>query len=126
VSAGARAEELFDHGGVKIDVAVSPTYVSCFKAADGNDLSMAACITAETASWDRRLNAAYSKLRAQLSKTDFAALQAFQRLWVGERDAACRDDGQNGTPGRVDADSCVLRVTALRVVDLEMRVSDVN
>jgi uncharacterized protein YecT (DUF1311 family) len=125
-NAAAQAEEQFDYGGVKIDIAVSPAYTSCFEAAAGNDPNMAVCITAETTLWDQRLNAAYAKLRARLSKSDFAVLQAFQRLWVGDRDVACRDDGQNGTAGRVASDSCVLRITAVRAAELEMRTTGSN
>jgi uncharacterized protein YecT (DUF1311 family) len=126
LSVAAQAEEQFNFGGVKIDIADSPTYTSCFAAAGGNDLSMAACITTEATSWDGRLNRAYAMLRTRLSKNDFAVLQAFQRAWVGDRDATCRDDGQSGTAGRVAADSCALRLTAVRAAELEMRAARGN
>jgi uncharacterized protein YecT (DUF1311 family) len=124
VSAAAQAERVFDSGGVKIDVAASPTYTSCFTTADGNDLAMAECIDAEIALWDKRLNAAYAKLRGWLPKDDFAAVQTFQRVWVGDRDVTCRDDGQSGTTGRVSAASCILRLTAVRSAELETRGGD--
>jgi len=120
----AEAETLVDFRGVKIDVPTSPTYVACFAAAYGSDLRMAECIHAETKLWDRRLNAAYGTLRAKLNKGDFAVLQTFQRAWIADRDAACRDSGQNGTMGRVVAASCNMRFTVLRAIELEMRAAD--
>jgi len=127
-STSAEAEQVFDTGGVRIDVAESPAYTACFQAADGNDLAMAACISAEADRWDKRLNVAYGRMRAQLAKNDFAVLQAFQRAWISDRDAACRDaacrdDGQGGTEGRLNADGCYLRLTAVRAAELEMRAS---
>jgi uncharacterized protein YecT (DUF1311 family) len=120
-SVPAQAEELLNYGGVKVDAALSPAYSSCFGSAGGNDLGMAECVAAETKVWDRRLNAAYATLRAKLPKNDFAALQSFQRLWIADRDAACRDSGENGTSGRVEAAGCVLRSVVLRAVELELR-----
>ncbi len=120
-SVPARAEQLLDYGGVQVEAAVSPAYAKCFAAAGGNDLAMAACMADETKVWDRRLNVAYATLRSRLPKNDFAALQAFQRLWIGDRDAACRDSGETGTSGRVTAAGCVLRSVVLRAVELEIR-----
>jgi uncharacterized protein YecT (DUF1311 family) len=119
----ARAERLLEFGGVTVEAAVSPAYAACFNAAGGSDSRIAECMSAEAKLWDRRLNVAYGALRTRLNKNEFATLQAFQRAWIAERDATCRDTGENGTMGRVVAASCNLRFTVLRAVELEMRAA---
>ena len=90
------------------------------------DIDLARCTLAEEAAWDRRLNNAYGALRRLMPQRDFAGLQLFQRAWITERDAACRDNGENGTSGRLSAASCRLRMTAIRASELEERVQSMR
>jgi uncharacterized protein YecT (DUF1311 family) len=120
LAASAQAET-YPLGDLSITIPQSPTYRACFERAAGRDLDMAVCSSAEVSGWDRRLNAAYARLRRVLPPPDFAVLQAFQRAWIAERDAACRDDGQSGTAGRMEAATCRLRMTAIRAAELETR-----
>jgi uncharacterized protein YecT (DUF1311 family) len=98
---------------------------ACVDKAMG-DIDLAQCTLAEDAAWDRRLNNAYGALRRLMPQRDFAGLQMFQRAWIVERDAACRDNGENGTSGRLSAASCRLRMTAIRASELEERVQSMR
>ncbi|WP_159349535.1 lysozyme inhibitor LprI family protein [Roseomonas harenae] len=119
----AQAQRIGPDQDVEFNITTSKAYDTCMEASGGRDFDMAGCSMAETRRWDARLNAAYSKLRNLLPKNDFAALQAFQRLWMSDRDATCRDDGRSGTSGSLAAAGCVLRMTAVRTAELEMRAA---
>jgi uncharacterized protein YecT (DUF1311 family) len=122
VATGANADELFNSGGVKIEIALSHKYASCADGAIG-DLATVSCVNSENDIWDGRLNAAYLKLRAELPKGKFDSLQKFQRLWIVDRDAACQGDPDDGTAGRLASDMCYLEATAVRAADLETRAT---
>jgi uncharacterized protein YecT (DUF1311 family) len=96
---------------------------ACIVRGGDNDAAMATCLARETPAWDQRLTAAFNELRRQLPAKDFAALQAFQRAWIADRDAACRTIGGEGTAGPVLFESCYTRLTALRAVELEKRAN---
>ena len=119
---GLAAAQTYTLGEVRIAVPVQPGYEACLDRSGGGDLAMMACTDQAAAAWDRRLNAAYGRLRALLPREDFAAVQAAQRGWLAYRDGECRDSGQDGTMGRLAAASCVLRLTAIRAAELEERV----
>lgn len=53
------------------------------------------CVQAKTSDSDKRLNAAYKALQAQVDAAQRQPLLAAQRLWVQYRDANC---GFYGTP----------------------------
>ncbi len=82
-----------------------------------------ACLAARAAAWDRRLNAAYETLLAQLAADGRGrdeALRAAQRLWTGYRDANCRFHGSGeGTIARVEAAACLERMARDRPLELE-------
>jgi uncharacterized protein YecT (DUF1311 family) len=82
---------------------------------------MAACTAREAPAWDKRLTVVFNELRRQLPAKEFAPLQAFQRAWIADREATCRTIGGEGTAGRVIFETCYVRLTALRAVDLELR-----
>jgi uncharacterized protein YecT (DUF1311 family) len=107
--------------GVKVDFPDGQNYSACIEQANGSDIDMTACTTREASPWDRRLTQAFNELRRQLPAKEFATLQAFQRAWIVDRDATCLAIGGEGTAGRVMAETCYVRLTALRAVDLELR-----
>jgi uncharacterized protein YecT (DUF1311 family) len=121
--AAAAQAETHRLGEVRVEVPAGKDYDACFERADGNDLDMAACKRDEFEAWDRRLNAAWARLKATLSPAEFARLQAAQRGWIAYRDHECRDDETGGTAGRVAAASCLVRVTATRAGELEARAA---
>lgn len=87
-------------------------------------IGISQCIMAETAEWDRLLNSAYQKLRAQYRKEGGdlpAMLLAAQRAWIAFRDAQCKLDyarwGDGSMRGIVAA-NCQMTMTAGRAIDL--------
>ena len=115
--------ETYPPGGVRIEVPSDAGYNACFSRADGSDIEMATCESAEAAAWDRRLNTAWGRLRATLPPAEFVRLQTAQRGWLAYRDHECRDDGTSGTSGRLAAASCMVRATAIRAAELEARIA---
>jgi uncharacterized protein YecT (DUF1311 family) len=113
--------ETYPVGPVRVEVPTTPGRAACFDKADGNDLAMAACEAAEAAAWDRRLNAAFGRLRTALPSAEFARLQTAQRAWIVYRDHECASDPAGGTVARVEAASCTVRMTATRAAELEAR-----
>jgi uncharacterized protein YecT (DUF1311 family) len=82
---------------------------------------MMECNTAETARWDKRLNASYKSLLATLNPERQKALIAAEVAWLKFRDSNCAFvfDPQGGQAARMAANSCVLRMTAERTLELE-------
>ena len=79
------------------------------------------CMTAETARWDKRLNASYKRLLAALDPGRQKALTAAEQAWIKFRDTNCDFvfDPSGGTAARMAANSCVLRMTAERALEIE-------
>jgi uncharacterized protein YecT (DUF1311 family) len=112
-------------GDLSVSLPEVAGYAACMdraEAAGPTDAGMARCADAEADAWDRRLNAAYARLRATLPPADAARLRDFQRLWAAERDAACRQDPEGGTAGLSRYATCRLRETATRAAALEDRL----
>lgn len=107
--------------GVKVEFPDLQNADACFKEAGGRDASIAACVSESGMGWDRRLNAAFNELRRDLPAKDFAQLQAFQRLWIADREATCRGMSGEGTAAHIFFAECHLRLTAERAVALERR-----
>ena len=78
------------------------------------------CAMAETAKWDKRMNAAYQKALKDDEAKRQEQLRAAQRLWVQFRDANCLyfDMGE-GTIARIDAAECMRNMTEARARELE-------
>ncbi|MBD0276085.1 MAG: DUF1311 domain-containing protein [Acetobacteraceae bacterium] len=92
-------------GPVRVEVPSAPARKACYDHADGVDLDMAACETAEAAQWEKRLNDAWARLRAALPRGEFAALQEAQRGWLAYRRHECAPDPEGGTSARVTAEA---------------------
>lgn len=81
---------------------------------------MVDCLNAQTAQWDKKLNAVYkSVLDAALPKQR-EQLRAAQRLWLQYRDANCAYYYMGeGSIARVEAAECTRRMTKARALELE-------
>ena len=80
---------------------------------------MVDCLNAQTAQWDKRLNAAYkAALDAALPKQR-EQLRVAQRLWIQYRDANCTYYAMGeGSIARVEAAACMQRMTRARAEEL--------
>jgi uncharacterized protein YecT (DUF1311 family) len=78
------------------------------------------CVMAETAKWDKRMNAAYQKALKDDESKRQDQLRTAQRLWIQFRDANCLyfDMGE-GTIARIDAAECMRNMTEARARELE-------
>ncbi len=80
------------------------------------------CLKAQTAQWDKRLNAAYQQALKDAEGKQREQLRAAQRLWVQYRDANCLYYAlAEGTIVRVEAGYCMLELTKARVTDFESK-----
>ena len=109
-------------GPIQIEIPAATDTGASVARAGGVDRDMAACTDAETAAWDKRLNAAFGRLRKGLAPADFARLQAAQRGWLAYRNHECALDPDGGTAAFLAAASCALRLTAIRAAELDERV----
>jgi uncharacterized protein YecT (DUF1311 family) len=87
---------------------------------DGSTPEIVDCLMAQTAQWDKRLNAAYQQALKDAGGTQREQLGVAQRLWVQYRDANCLyyDLGE-GTIARIEAGYCMLELTQTRALELE-------
>ncbi|QWP79467.1 DUF1311 domain-containing protein [Lysobacter sp. K5869] len=83
---------------------------------------MQECIDAEYAYQDRRLNEVYRRLIARLSKAEAARLRERQRAWIKQRDRDCDAGASPGQGQSLDADGCLVRETAERAAQLQVRL----
>jgi uncharacterized protein YecT (DUF1311 family) len=90
------------------------------KSCDGGTYEMVQCLNEQTAGWDKRLNAAYQEaLKSADNPRQGEQLRAAQRLWIQYRDANCLYYGLgDGTIARINAGSCMLKMTQDRVNEL--------
>lgn len=107
----------------------------CMSSPGGdNTVGMIACLQAELAYWDRRLNAAYARRLAAAKAGDAEtkirgaalpieeSLRKMQRSWISYRDAAClyeQAQWQGGSGGGPAAAACHMNVTAQQAFRLE-------
>lgn len=103
------------------DAGLSKQYGKCMDKSGGTTTSMIDCIGAELKLQDARLNKAYKEHGASLSAERKKQLVEVQRLWLKFRDANCAyyADPDGGTLARVNANACVLNMTAARARELE-------
>ena len=98
-----------------------PSYDECLKAAAGVVPDMQDCIGAEHEYQDGRLNKIYQALLSKLDKPGQLALRTEQRKWLTDRDAECSLDPEWGQGQRLEANDCMLEITARRASELEAR-----
>ena len=100
----------------------SPDYARCLRtgeAAKGVSVAMAACVNAEHAKQDQRLNAAYAASMAKRSPQAREALRVEQRVWIKRRDVSCEEGLSGGTIDMVERPSCRMEMTVGRTLELE-------
>lgn len=100
---------------------LSSAFSSCMDKSDGVTAGMIDCIGAEHKRQDARLNKAYKALVAEQTPARKKELQDVQRLWLKYRDANCAFyyDPDGGSMARINANSCMLDMTADRALELE-------
>lgn len=87
---------------------------------DGSTYQIVECLKAKTATWDKRLNAAYQQALKDAAPQQKAQLQAAQRLWIQYRDANCLYYGLGeGTIARIEAGECMRNMTEARAKELD-------
>lgn len=109
---------------VDVEKEYSATYTRCLRTGDaarGVTPAMAACINAELARQDKRLNTAYARAMARLSPKAKTQLRTVQRAWIKTRDAECSANLTGGTIDFIERPSCHLNLTIERAVELERR-----
>ncbi len=98
----------------------SGQYQECMKGAQGATAPTVVCITEEYRRWDAELNRQYRAIRGKLADARRNGFDAAQIAWVNYRDANCAfyNNPDGGTLARIDANSCMLEMTARRVMEL--------
>ncbi|MBX9403414.1 lysozyme inhibitor LprI family protein [Lysobacter sp. BMK333-48F3] len=100
------------------------SYSKCAEATDGVTFEIQNCIEQEFVYQDDRLNAAYKRLQTLVPAAEMAVLRDAQRKWIAEKDKACAWDAETeGQAQRIEANSCALKMTAERAVELEAMVA---
>lgn len=124
-----------DAEGAEVREACVGVMAEACMAADGGNYSTVAmmeCISAETAVWDRFLNAEYRQTLASFEAMDAAetgpanarrveALRTAQRAWIAFRDAECGlayAVWGAGSMRMLDGAGCFKRMTAERTLEL--------
>jgi uncharacterized protein YecT (DUF1311 family) len=103
-------------GAAVFALAGEPGEPSC----DGSTYEIVDCLRAQTAQWDKRMNAAYQQALKDAEPRQREQLRVAQRLWLRYRDANCLyyDLGE-GTIARIEAGYCMLDLTKTRTLELE-------
>ncbi|WP_206513286.1 lysozyme inhibitor LprI family protein [Pelagibacterium montanilacus] len=118
----ACADEAGDADALSACVGVAAD--ACQEAPGGaTTMGIAACLMAESAVWDDRLNTAYGALRDGLADAPADSLRDAQRAWIAFRDADCAFQYAlwgEGTMRQIAGASCVLDHTARRAIALEV------
>lgn len=112
---------VFSGAAMAREARLSSAFSSCMDKSDGVTAGMIDCINAEHKRQDTRLNKAYKVLIAEQTPARKKELQDVQRLWLKYRDANCAFyyDPDGGSMARINANSCVMDMTADRALELE-------
>lgn len=104
----------------EIEARYSPAFQPCMDA-DPSTAGMVQCMAAENELQDRKLNARYRAVMADLTAGQQAKLKAAQRAWITYRDAWCEAqyDSDWGSLSTIVANNCVMDMTIERTIDLE-------
>ncbi|NLY28258.1 MAG: DUF1311 domain-containing protein [Alcaligenaceae bacterium] len=100
----------------------SKAFTSCMDNSGGVTLNMVECMNAELTRQDAKLNAEYKVLMNSLSAERKTQLRTAQRAWITYRDENCTFyyDPDGGTMARLEANMCVVRMTAERASALAL------
>jgi uncharacterized protein YecT (DUF1311 family) len=107
---------------------MSAQFEQCVKRAGGATFPTIECMSEEHKRWDAELNQQYRAIRARLDGARRNGFDAAQHAWLGFRDANCSfyNDPNGGTIARLNANSCMLEMTARRVIELRRIRNDVD
>lgn len=100
----------------------SKAFTICMDGSGGVTVDMVECMGAELTRQDAKLNAEYKVLMKGLSTERKTQLRNAQRAWITYRDENCAFyyDPDGGTMARLDANMCMLRMTAERASELAL------
>ena len=103
----------------------SESYSKCMDQSEGVTSRMIACIGTEYQRQDQRLNQHYQQVMSGLSSARKSQLRTVQRKWLTYRDADCQfyADPDGGSLARIEANTCLLRMTAERAEELGQMLS---
>ncbi|WJJ93967.1 lysozyme inhibitor LprI family protein [Neopusillimonas aromaticivorans] len=103
-------------------VQYSKTFTSCMDKSGGVTVEMIDCMNAELVRQDAKLNAEYTLLMGSLSAERKTQLRSTQRAWITYRDENCNFyyDPEGGSLARVQANMCMLQMTAERAGELAL------
>jgi uncharacterized protein YecT (DUF1311 family) len=95
-------------------------YSDCMEKSGGVTVDMLDCIGEEYRRQDARLNAFYKAASAKLAPARRKPLLDAQRAWIQYRDLNCKfyADPDGGTLATVEANACMLTMTAARAQEL--------
>jgi len=98
----------------------SQQYSACMEKSGGVTVDMLDCIGEEYRRQDARLNAFYKAVSAKLEPARRKPLLDAQRAWIQYRDLNCKfyADPDGGTMATIEANSCMLTMTAARAQEL--------
>lgn len=114
IEAAANAKEI---------VVLRESYEKCVESSEGVTPSIQDCISTEYEYQDARLNEVYRQLLGQLDASKKEALREEQRQWLMHRDKECDPGEQPGQAQMLDANSCMLSMTAEKVAELEGKLN---
>lgn len=90
------------------------------RACGGSTLDIVDCLSAQAATWDKRLNSAYRAARAASPQDQRDQLREAQRAWIKYRDANCLYYRMGeGSIAQLQAADCLLWMTRERTIELE-------
>ena len=96
------------------------SYYKCAEKTEGVTQAIQDCIEEEYEYQGGRLNSAYQKLMEEFPVHRRDALRYEQRGWLVERDQKCDWEAETeGQAQRLDANDCLLKMTAARADELE-------
>lgn len=104
----------------EIEARYSTAFQPCMDA-DPSTAGMVQCMAAENERQDKKLNARYRAVMAELNPEQQGKLKAAQRAWIAYRDAWClaQHDNAWGSLSTIVANNCVMDMTIARTIDLE-------
>lgn len=95
------------------------SYQQCIDQTEGVTPAIQECVDEEYEYQDKRLNDAYKALLAKLPAARHDGLREQQRAWIKKRDADCDSGPEPGQGQVLEANACLLDMTAARAGELE-------
>jgi uncharacterized protein YecT (DUF1311 family) len=100
-----------------------PSYDKCLGETEGVTPAIQECVDTEYEYQDKRLNDAYKAVLAKLPADRHDGLREQQRAWIKKRDADCETGPEPGQGQVLEANACLVDMTAARAGELEAMAS---